>query len=76
MSGSASVTGGTISSVAWSNNRGGSGSATGTATWSQSGLTLYQGLNVITLTTTDELSLQTTYTINVTADIQRTWIRH
>lgn len=76
MTGSAAVTVGTISSVEWVNDRGGSGTATGTATWSQSGLTLYQGTNVITLTITDEFSVETVYTIIVTADIQHTWIRH
>lgn len=65
-----------ISSVAWSNSRGGSGTATGTTSWSQSNLTLYQGLNVVTLTVTDNDSNETVYTVSITADIQRTWVRH
>lgn len=76
MYGTASDSGGTVSSVAWSNSRGGSGSATGTTSWSLSNLTLYQGLNVVTLTVTDDSSNETEYTVNITADIQRTWVRH
>jgi Tol biopolymer transport system component len=42
-----------ITKVAWSNLRGGSGTCTGTTSWSASGITLLPGRNVITVTATD-----------------------
>lgn len=42
-----------VTSVAWSNDRGGGGTAVGTNSWSVSGLTLLPGLNVITITASD-----------------------
>lgn len=52
ISGSASDTGG-ISQVLWSNDRGGSGTASGTMNWSVNGITLQSGTNVITVTASD-----------------------
>jgi hypothetical protein len=46
----------TVSSVTWSSNRGGSGSATGTTSWSVASITLQAGDNVITVTCTDSSS--------------------
>lgn len=51
-----------VTSVAWSNNRGGSGSCTGTANWSASGITLCQGANIITIT-----EVNASGTLNTTA---------
>lgn len=44
---------GTITGCTWSNDRGGSGSATGTTSWSVASITLQSGANVITVTCTD-----------------------
>ncbi len=38
-----------ITEVKWENDRGGSGACTGTTSWSVSGITLYEGANVITI---------------------------
>jgi hypothetical protein len=45
-----------VSSVSWSSNRGGSGAATGTTTWSVASITLQAGDNVLTVTCTDSSS--------------------
>jgi hypothetical protein len=45
-----------VSSVTWSSSRGGSGSATGTTSWSVASITLQAGDNVITVTCTDSSS--------------------
>lgn len=39
--------------VTWSNDQGGSGTATGTDEWSVVGIVLVEGVNVITVTATD-----------------------
>jgi hypothetical protein len=52
LSGSASDNVG-VTSVTWSNDRGGSGSATGTTSWSVSNINLFSGSNVITITAHD-----------------------
>lgn len=44
---------GALSSITWSNNRGGSGTATGTTSWTINPLPLASGLNTITVTATD-----------------------
>ena len=49
-------------SISWANNRGGSGSATGTTNWSASNIPLQSGVNVITITATDQW-------VNVSTDI-------
>jgi hypothetical protein len=42
-----------IASVSWANNRGGSGTATGTTAWTIAALAIQPGPNAITVTTTD-----------------------
>lgn len=42
-----------ISTVTWKNSRGGNGNCAGGVSWSASGVTLYSGLNAITVTATD-----------------------
>ncbi len=45
-----------IAQVTWSNNRGGSGTASGTTAWTASGISLQIGTNVITVTAYDSVS--------------------
>jgi xylan 1,4-beta-xylosidase len=59
-----------VASVAWSNDRGGSGTCTGTTAWSAAGVTLQQGVNVITVTATDTAGHAATDTLTVTLDQQ------
>lgn len=66
LGGSASDSSSGISSVMWSNNRGGNGTATGTASWSVSGISLSSGGNVITVTATDGAGNTGTDTLQVT----------
>lgn len=42
-----------VTQVSWANDRGGSGICTGTTAWSASGILLYSGTNVITVTARD-----------------------
>ena len=65
VSGTASDAGG-VTQVSWSNNRGGSGTATGTTSWSVSGITLQSGSNVITVTALDAAGNSGTNTLTVT----------
>lgn len=55
-----------VSSVTWANDRGGSGSATGTGTWSINNITLQLGVNEITVTGADAAANEGTDTITVT----------
>jgi PKD repeat protein len=58
-----------VSSVTWSNDRGGTGTATttnGFATWSVPSITLQSGTNVLTVTATDPQGNQSTDTLTVT----------
>lgn len=55
-----------VSSVAWSNSTGGSGSATGTTSWTVASITLTRGSNVITVTCTDTSTNTDTDTLTVT----------
>lgn len=57
-----------IQSVTWSNNRGGSGTANGTTSWSVSGVALQSGVNILTVVATDASANQniTTKTLTVT----------
>ena len=66
LGGSASDSVSGISSVAWSNNRGGNGTATGTASWTVSSISLSSGDNVITVTAKDGAVNSGTDTITVT----------
>jgi Putative Ig domain/Bacterial Ig domain len=52
LSGTASDAGG-VTQVSWVNNRGGSGTATGTTSWNVSSITLQAGSNVLTVTARD-----------------------
>lgn len=63
--GTASDAGG-LASVTWESNKGGSGSATGTTTWSITGITLVNGENVITVTAWDASGNYSTDTLTVT----------
>ncbi len=42
-----------VTQVTWANSRGGSGVATGTTSWTASGIVLQPGVNVITVTASD-----------------------
>lgn len=42
-----------VTQVSWTNDRGGSGTASGTSNWSVSGITLQQGTNLLTITARD-----------------------
>ena len=42
-----------VTQVSWVNNRGGSGTASGTSSWSASGISLQSGSNIITVTARD-----------------------
>lgn len=52
--------------VGWTNSRGGSGTASGTTTWSISGISLTQGENIIVVTAMDHDGNKGTYTLSVT----------
>jgi len=55
-----------VSQVTWSNNRGGSGSASGTTNWSASNISLLTGQNIITVTARDAAANTGTDSITVT----------
>jgi TM2 domain-containing membrane protein YozV len=55
-----------VTQATWSNDRGGSGTATGTTNWTVSGITLSSGLNVITVTARDAAGNTQTDTLTVT----------
>ncbi|HYK90301.1 MAG TPA: fibronectin type III domain-containing protein, partial [Acidobacteriota bacterium] len=55
-----------VTQVTWANNRGGSGTATGTTTWSASGIALLSGSNVITVTAADAAGNTGTASLTVT----------
>lgn len=57
---------GSITSVVWSNDRGGSGTATGTTAWSVNGITLQTGVNLITVTAKDSRGRTATDSLAVT----------
>ncbi|MHB1141051.1 MAG: Ig-like domain-containing protein, partial [Sulfuricaulis sp.] len=65
LSGSASDNVG-VTQVTWSNNRGGSGTAGGTTSWSVGSITLQGGSNVITVTARDAANNQNTDVLTVT----------
>ncbi len=58
-----------ITQVTWSNDRGGSGTATGTTSWSAPGITLLSGVNVITVTARDAAGNTTTDVLTVTYSV-------
>ncbi|WP_169923984.1 Ig-like domain-containing protein [Sulfurifustis variabilis] len=55
-----------VARVSWSNNRGGSGTASGTQSWSVAGIALQSGSNVITVTAVDLADNTATDTLTVT----------
>ena len=55
-----------LSSVTWSNNKGGSGTASGTTSWLTSSISLLSGDNVITVTAKDGAGNSGTDTLQVT----------
>jgi hypothetical protein len=61
-----------VSQVTWANNRGGSGTATGTTSWSVTGITLQSGSNIITITARDAAGNSGTDTLTVTYNVPDT----
>ena len=55
-----------VTQVTWSNDRGGSGTASGTTNWSVAGITLQSGANVITVTARDAANLTSSDSLTVT----------
>jgi M6 family metalloprotease-like protein len=66
LSGTASDSTSGVNSVTWSNDRGGSGTAGGTTTWSISGISLLVGYNTIAVTVSDNAGNTAIDTIKVT----------
>ncbi len=58
-----------IAQVTWANDRGGSGTCTGTTSWSASGIALYEGANVITVTAQDTAGNTTSTILTVNTPI-------
>ena len=54
-----------VTLVTWANNRGGSGTATGTASWTASAVVLQRGTNVVTVTARDAAGNATTATLTI-----------
>ena len=52
--------------MTWVNNRGGSGTASGTTSWTAAGIPLAGGVNIIAVTATDLSGNATTDTLTVT----------
>jgi len=57
-----------VASVTWSNSRGGGGTAVGAVSWRITGVKLYTGLNLITITATDLAGNESSDTIRVTLE--------
>ena len=55
-----------VTQVTWSNDRGGSGTASGTTSWSVAGVTLQSGANVLTVTARDAAGNTSTDVLTVT----------
>ena len=55
-----------VTLVSWANNRGGSGTCSGTSTWSKSGIALSSGQNIITVTVRDAAGNTAADTLTVT----------
>ena len=58
-----------VTEVTWSNDKGGSGSAVGTAAWSYTGLSLQPGTNLITVTARDAANNTASDVITVVYDV-------
>ena len=61
-----------VTQVTWANDRGGSGTATGTTSWSVNGVTLQSGSNVITITARDAAGNTSTDTLTITLTLPLT----
>src|SRR2546422_562474 len=57
-----------VTQVTWANSLGGSGTATGTTSWTASGIVLQPGANVLTITAQDAAGNSATATVTVTFD--------
>src|SRR5207249_7704443 len=57
-----------VTQVIWANSRGGSGTATGTTSWTASGIVLQSGANVLTVTAKDAVGNTRTASMTVTLD--------
>src|SRR5205807_9747902 len=57
-----------VTQVTWANSRGGSGTASGTTSWSASGIVLQSGSNVLTVTARDAAGNTGTATVTATYD--------
>ena len=66
LSGTAAAGSGSLTNVTWTNSAGGSGTATGTTSWSQTGIVLTPGQNVLTATVHDSLGNTASATLTVT----------
>jgi hypothetical protein len=55
-----------VTQVSWTNNRGGSGNASGTTSWSTGTITLQTGSNILTVTARDAAGNTRTDTLTVT----------
>jgi hypothetical protein len=55
-----------VTQVTWANNRGGSGTATGTTSWTASGIALLSGANVLTVTARDAVGNAAAAVLTVT----------
>jgi hypothetical protein len=55
-----------VTQVTWANSRGGTGTATGTTSWTANGITLQSGINVLTITARDAANNAGTATLTVT----------
>jgi hypothetical protein len=67
LSGSASDNIG-VTGVVWANDRGGSGSCTGTTSWACNNIQMYAGTNVVTITASDAIPNNGTDVLTVTYD--------
>ena len=59
-----------VTEVSWSNNRGGTGLASGTTSWSATSVALQSGVNVLTITARDAAGNSSNVTLSVTRDSQ------
>src|SRR5688572_20849555 len=58
-----------VSAVTWANSRGGSGTATGTTSWTAAGVVLLEGINVLTVTARDNAGNTATDSVTVTVSM-------
>src|SRR5205807_68881 len=65
-SGGAAAISGAVSQETWANSRGGSGTASGTTSWTASGIPIQLGTNVLTVTAQDAAGNTATASVTVT----------